>query len=530
MPIGGFDLNRILVLLLLTCSFAHAGGRGGHNTTFDPNLFGGAANVSCLTTSVAGTCSTGYNATCNGVADDSTPLKNWLAASLAANPARAVLYIPPGSRCHFASVNNFVVDTSIAGSGGFQYGDGIRNAVIWGYGASSDAWAVIGEGFGQNNLTTARIQTVSAGATSVTLSVGGDASKFAIGKWIAITGIQLQNGGYPQNFQFFEYKLITNIVGSVITLNSPLTYSYKSTWPVYDAGSASTTDYGGPGTIYLMGPSWNTNVQVYGLGFNPTTGGAELPSSGRNISFYDIAFAQSIPSSSAAGPAPSMSEATWFFNTSWSTLSSSSGMEIDKQVSFLGLINSNGRIFTQSAANDNLLISGFRGSISGTAKNTTILNAVLPAVTEGNSLTIGPNCYGQGSTLAIDGTSIASGSSVNCFVLKTALSYSTGTFSIANGSVFANTLTWGVPGGRYFFGFAFGSTTCNAGVSFTITDITQDVTNTNYITDLVGALPNPTCDAGSGSQVYDRYVAYPAATITQKNSTGTNMTQFAAPP
>lgn len=605
-PLVAVKLFLVVLMLAALIVTAFAGGRGGASTTFEPNRFGGAANVSCITAAVAGTCATGYNATCNGVADDSTPLKNWLAASLAANPTLAVLYWPPGSRCHFATVNNFVVDTSIAGSGGFQYGDGIRNAVIWAYGATSDAWGVVGEGFGQNTLTTARIATVSAASTTVTLLVAGDASKFSVGDWIAVTGIQIQNGGFPPNFQFFEFHLITAINGLTLTLDSPTTYAYKSTWPFYDQGGTATigitgaanngsglcrvtvasdatfttgdkrsvdsiagatgcngnwtitkvgdgthldfqgttfggsytsggairsTDYGGPGTIYKMGPSWNTNIKVYGLGFRPTTEGAEVPLTGRTIALYDNSWGQSVASASGSGPAPTINNSILFSGSSLSTFHTSAGMEVDKAITSLTILNTTGNLFFQSASPATLVVNGFRGNVSGTPLDATFSNSTFPAVASGSALAIGSNCYGHGRTLVLDGATIASGSSVNCFVSKTltGLSYSSGTFSISNALALGTTLTWAVPGAKYFFGYAFGSTVCNAGVTFTITDITQDATNTNFVTDLVGTLPTPACDAGSGSTTYDRYVAYPAATITQRNSTGTNMTVFAPP-
>lgn len=594
----------IIILGILACLMVtvFAGGRGGHNTTFDPALFPGAT-VSCLTASVAGKCTVAYNATCNGVADDSTPLKNWLAASLAANPARAVLYIPPGSKCHFASVNNFVMDTDIGGSGGFQYGDGIRNAVIWAYGAEADAFGVTGEAFGQNTLTTARFATVSAGSTTVILVNAGDASKFAVGNWVQLTGYQLQNGGNPPSFQFFEYRLITAIAGSTITFESPLVNSYKSTWPSYDQGGTSSVaitgavdngsgqcrvtvvstaafttgdkrgssqisgatgcngnwtltvvnatqidlqgstfggtytsggvfggvNLGGPATIYRTGPSWNTNIQIYGLALRPISEGFSSPGIGRNVAFYDNSWGQSIPTSSAAGPAPSLGKFISYYGSSIGTFSSTGGMEADKSIELLTITNSNGRLFFQSAG-VTAIVSGFRGNVSGTPGNATFTNSVFPAVTSGSALTIGPNCYGHGDSLVLDSVNIASGGAVNCFMAKTSFSYSSGTFSISNVNVTTlNAFPFFVPGKKYFFGYAFGSTTCNAGVTFTVSDVTQDATDTHYVTDLVGALPAPTCDAGSGPQTYDRYVAYPAATITQRNSTGTNMTVFAPP-
>jgi hypothetical protein len=523
---------------MVIASATHAGGRGGSSQVFDPNNYPGA-NIYCLTATVAGKCPTGaFNATCDGVADDTAALQAWDAAGLAGNPTRAVLYIPPGSKCRFVATNAFNVDTTIGGSGGFVYGQSINNAVVWAYGAFANLWGVVGESFGQNDTTVSRIATVSAGSLTVT-ALGGGESKFSIGDWICVTGLNMQNSGYPQNFQFYEFHVITGISGTTITLDSALRFDYKSTWPNYSAFSPPSANYGGPATIYKMGPSFNSLIAIYGLVWAPTTANNEVPLSGKEIIIYDVQFQQSLLSNgSANGPAPSTSRKMWIFNSQVSTLSSpplaggvSSAMETDKIIEFMQLSNVTGFILGQSASPIDYTIDLFNGVLSGTGQNTTVRNSVLPQPVQSHALTLGTNCYGHNNAFSISYSSIASGALSNCNMPKASVTWdNAGTLTIADSAVEGNLLTWGVPGKKYFLGFAFGSTTCNAGHTFTITDITQGGGNTNYITDIpAGALPTATCDAGSGQQNWDRYVPYGAETIIQRYSTGTDMTQFAPP-
>jgi hypothetical protein len=524
---------------MVFASAAHAGGRGGSSQVFDPNNYPGA-NIYCLTATVAGKCPTGaFNATCNGVADDSPNLQSFQAAALAGNPTRAVLYIPPGSTCHFAGVNAFNLDTAIGGSGGFQYGPSINNLVVWAYGATADLWGVAGEGFGQDDQTVSRIATVSAGSLTVT-ALGGGESKFAVGDWIAVTGINLQNSGYPQNFQFYEYHVIANISGTTIILDNTLRFSYKSTWPNYSAFVGTSVNYGGPATIYKMGPSWNSQVAVYGLTWAPTGMGQEVPLNGKEIIIYDVPFQQKYLSSSGNGPAPTIARKVWFFNSQLSTLSTppltggvSSVMETDKVIEFMQLYNVTGFILGQSAAPIDYIFERVYGTISGTGQNTTIRNVVLPAPVQSVALSLGTNCYGHNSAITIEYVTIANGGNGQCNQAASLFSWdSAGTLTVSDSDaqMLGGISAWGVPGKKYFFGHKFGSDICNGGVTFTITDITQSGGNTHYVTDIPnGALPTPTCTAAGNLGTADLFVPYGAETITQRYSTGTDMTQFAPP-
>src|SRR5262249_51835691 len=151
----------------------------------------------------------------------------------------------------------------------------------------------------------ARIQTVSAGATNINLITAADASKFSVGQWILVGGLELQGGtggqpGYPPNFQFFEYKQIANISGSVVTLADPLDNSYKSTWPLI--GNNSGVDEGGPATIYALDPQFDTQQTILGLEVTADMNlGAVYMSAGRSTILDGMKF-------DGWGPAPSFGQ------------------------------------------------------------------------------------------------------------------------------------------------------------------------------------------------------------------------------
>lgn len=498
-----------VVSLLLTCASAVAGGRGGHNTTFDANLFGGPSNVSCLTAAVAGVCATGYNAPCDGVSSDSTAYDAFRSASVAANPAPAYLYIPPPCKLKFASSNGFIWDGVAAHAG-------IQRLTVWAYGVTAVAPVSLQTGgFWQDNVHSARIQTAIPGDATVTLVTASDALRFSVGDWICVDALELQTSGFPPNFAFFEYRLITAITGTttkVFTLSSPLTKTYKSTWPLIDAGSGSTTDLAGPATIHVMQPSWNANTTIYGLTVPASAGGVN--SSGRDIVHYDVVF-------NGTGNAPTTAIDIWYFGSSLGPQ-----VETDKEVSNLNFVRSSAQqIFVQSSSVDNLLLDTVTlwGALNGTALNTTIRNSVLSPVAF-----IGPTDFGHGNTLTIDGTTIpvsGGGLTTSPAVIRvdpSIFAYSSGVFSIPVASA-ASVWQWAVPGQKYFFA-KLDNTQCSTPTTFTITDLAVVSTTLNITTDLVGALPTP-CSGGAASW----YVAYPAATITQKFSGPANLTQYAAP-
>ena len=161
---------------------------------------------------------TDFGAVGDGITDDSLAVDRWLAWAKTQGTAPVELYMP-ALKYHFAGENGLT--------------NGLYNVTISGYGATVDSLFIGTKGLLRDDFDhSARIQSVSAGATSVDLMTSADASKFSVGQWVLVCGLSLQTWGYPPNWQFFEYKQITNISGPVVTFSDGLAHSYKSTWPV----------------------------------------------------------------------------------------------------------------------------------------------------------------------------------------------------------------------------------------------------------------------------------------------------------
>jgi hypothetical protein len=527
-------MKWLVVAFLLVTTCAHAGGRGGSVQTFDPNVFGGAANVSCLTAAIAGVCSTGYNATCDGVADDSAAVNNFRTAAIAANPARVVLYIPPGKICR--AVNQNLLWGNTLGV------DGIRNLVVWMYGSQFRGYMSLGvESLVQTTAGTAAFQTVSAGSPTITVVTLGEITKFSAGQFVLLSGISLQGEGFPPNFQYFEYRRVTNVNNGtgVITLNAPLTNTYRSTWPGYDVGGAGRLNQGGPAMAYIQPPSWDATVEYFGMTIvlDPDT---EVPTGGRNIVFHDLQVYASGPTIRAFSP--TMTENLWIYNSGILT------GEIDKNMTFASLYNVSitsaaGAIAVQSPSPRNLRLTKFKGSPTGSSANLIAEASSFPL------LTIGPNCYGRGSSVVINGSTVTTGgppgSFGGCFTLMSSLTFSniggTGTFSIPNTDSQRQNAqqTLSVPAKYFLAAFSAGFGICNTGTTFNVTAVRQDGAfvggvinsgNTYYETDLGTSLPSPTCPSGPLSGMAANAIGvYPADTIVQNNSGPASLTQYAAP-
>lgn len=497
-----------LLLCVVVATSAHArGGGGGHVTTFDPNLYGGPANVSCIKAAAAGVCTTGYNAACDGVTSDTAAFVSFRTAAVAANPTRAVLYIPPGANC---TISGGVNDNIVAG---------VKNPVIWGYGATVNTMTFGGTGFPSNiSGNWALVQTFNPGDTTVTLVSSGDAAIFAGNPWIAATCVALQIGGTPPSFARFNYRKIVNITGSIITLSNPLDIQCKSTYPSIAVNGTPHPYDGGPAKLYLMDPQWDTNASFYGLtitgvGTTNAAGSYQNVVQGRTVALYDMVF------QNLSNLSPTSSDSIWGFNVV------SRSVEVDKDINSLNFIRGDfesfGVNFQSGSVNNALLELGTYGSCGGTGTNIIIRGGICKDVA------VGPTSFGHGQSIFFDGGSVtAVGSGVSQIQIDASfLSFSSGTFSMAKSSVNIDSY-YGtfVPGHKYKIAYAnsFGNA-CSPLTVFTVTDMREDATNLYADTDM-STLPTLDC---LGHAPF--YVAYPAETITQRNSGPANLTQFAPP-
>jgi len=499
-------LVSLFVLGALQSSFA--GGRGGHNTTFDPNLYGGPTNVSCITSSIAGKCNTGYGATCNGTDSDATAWASWVSASIAANPTKAVLYIPPGSNCILDTTGTHFCITSDCSAHNLS---GITNADIWMYGATiQNVQFVGGFGFFDNNTNNALINTASAGDSTVTVN-DGNIGRFSVGRWITITALGLQLNGFPPNFQFFEFRLITAINGSVITLSSILGNSYKSTYPQLSTGGPSSINLGGPAMIYLLEPSWNTNVTIRG---GTIYSAGQVTFQGRTIVAQDVSI-------SGVGTDPTVSQSIFF--SGCELLAS----EIDKEIESLNITRCTGdqlTIQSASVAALNISNSNFRGALGGTVLNTNIVNTIFSPGGPNNGIRAGSTCCGRSNSISLDGVTFPTALTNFHHIDLSSLSFAAGTFTISKSDInYTNGISVGlfVPGYKYFLGDVGGVNNCSSANTFTVSDVQDAGANVNVVTDLINIPITNICN--SNSRPPSTIGAYQAMSLTQKFSGPANL-------
>lgn len=301
-----------------------------------------------------------------------------------------------------------VTGTCFASGGNARPFKGLTKARLWAYGTSFTGTGSM-PGLGVADTTpgichkglndaagcSARINTVSAGATSVTINTTGFGgslstlcSRFVAGKWAVITGFDLQgqfNGpfGYPPNPHFLDYAQIvstTNCASTgAISISRALTYGYLSTWVNFNSGNGSEADSGGPGTIYALDQYWGGEVDLRGFALTDATNQSIYQ--GRKVTLTDVTMA------GAACIIPSQNETFTMINST----GTSCGIEVDKLINNLTYTNTSlNRLRLQSSSTNLLTWNGgsIGTDIDGTPKVANISNVSLPI------LRLGPRSYG----------------------------------------------------------------------------------------------------------------------------------------
>jgi hypothetical protein len=354
----------ILLLLLL--------GGWTHGTSGTPPT---AAVVCDAATGIAtgvgaGTCMT-TPAVCDGVTNVNpafTSFNNWAVNTWQASHTGLIQLNLPAGTCLFnqPGIGNFI-------------NRGIKNVQLVGYGTTLSDNLGTGNGFflgasGLNNTNTiaARIATISAGATSITLLDTSKCSLFTADDWVTLGGIDPQGEGYPPNPQFYEFIQIGSVTScnatGAIALATPSRYGYKSTWPSYNTGGSGESDQGGPGTVYAMDQRWNASFAFYGLTFDQRA--AQIDSNGRTVAFYDL----TVPAANQFCPIPSQNQ-TWSITRGTAT---SCVIEVDKIVENVTMTNVTiRRLLFQSGSNPQNFTcnnSTFSLAVTGSAGNSTYNN------------------------------------------------------------------------------------------------------------------------------------------------------------
>lgn len=343
----------------------------------------------------------------------------------------------------------------------------------------------------------ARIQTVSAGATSVTLdaasSAAGHISRAVVGSWMLVAGFDTQGlfqsaYGFPSNAHFYDFVQITNVdtVNKTISFTPALTESYSSQWPEFNRGSTNEPDSGGPATVYFMHPDWGATADI--------TGGDYQNSNLIICTGKDFTIRNATHSLGGYPVYPSMNK-NW---TGYNLDTTAAGiMELDKFSENI-LIDGGtyGGFHTQSSSLKNITLRNLtvNDNVNGTGRNTSISNCTL----SGN-LVIGCDGYGRADTFVCSNTSIAgtitaaptretgssgegiqSGWSMSGGVITIPMS-----FSSSQGRVFApdahgrNVLFWRNNAGRYIGSFRVLSVTADRWPAADDQSATTNITSTN---------------------------------------------------
>jgi hypothetical protein len=438
---------------------------------------------------------TDFGATCNGAGNDNaafTAFNSWAKTWQARNPGQIELDIPRGSVCMFTN-----------GSKGNWFARGINNLLVVGYGATlSDnngkGNGFFGGGFGQfnDNAHSARLATVAAGANTVKLVTPTQTSRFQVGNWALITGLDMMGYGYPSNPAFFEYVQITAINPNTgaVTFATPLRNGYKSTWPLYSNGNAFEADQGGPATLYALDPSWDTQVEYRGLTISQA---GQTYANGKSVTFRDVTF------TGGACGVPSQNMLWQAINTNMTGCA----MEVDKLIDTLVLSRVNIRMIAFQSASVNSFSmdrSNVTYAMNGTPINSNISNSAIASFR--------PGAYAYGVSRQTTCTNCV----INAFVTGGFAEQGINNYSMANGILTIpkphGPVTWAVPGaniawqGHYDF----------EGPVMQILDVWQDSTNTYVATSLKDGFP--TLQLGTSANIGVR--THPAPQFTCTNCTG----------
>jgi hypothetical protein len=303
---------------------------------------------------------TDFGAKCDGVTDDGAnfmAFNTWAVANQGTPPTPIVLNIPSGSVCHISPLG-----------GGRRFAKNIKRLTVIGYGATltnkNSQWPgfFLG-GDGQQDLNgehnfSAKIATVPAGATSVSVLDKSKLPLFEAGRWVLISGFDMQalwysSYGYPSNPAFHDYVKITSIdrESGVVAFEQPLKYTYKSTWPEI------SIDEPGPATMSQLPASWDTEVEYRGLTIEQLLG---TKADGRSVTFRDVTFTGN------HGGYPTQNMVWTAINVTCTTCLN----EVDKMIDIINISNSTwGTISVQSSSVGTINLSSVTlNSIKGTPK------------------------------------------------------------------------------------------------------------------------------------------------------------------
>lgn len=428
-----------------------------------------------------------------------TTFNTWALANQGSN--QIVLTVPTSKVCWFATNTAMfrgVKDLILEGTGatlsslnGFTFALGANN-----WSSTLGGGGVCQRGLAASDGCSARIKTVSASSSTVELTAAsfsaGYISRFTVGKWIMIAGLDQQGlwnapFGFPQNFRFFEWRQITAVCNNTgpcsgtatITLDSPLTNSYLDTWPQWNAGNNFEADNGGPASIFFMSDQWNTRQEYRGITLSQAS---QINNNGRFITYRNMT---ATGAGGNCGPIPSQNVTWTAYNSNWSNCT----METDKLVGTMAIDGSTiARIDFQSSSTDQFTLT-----------NSTITSSILGTptradISDTSIVTFRPGATGYGLTKTVTCTRCNVGTFSNTGGVTptnpASGSMTTGIYSWLNtdetGATPVGAVILPPKGNIYYRASGF----LSIGL-FNVSALTQDPTNAFAQTNEVGGLPTP---------------------------------------
>ena len=417
----------------------------------------------------------------------------------AALSGRTRLYIPPGSYT-FSSQINFADTKPPAGS----------QLTIEGYGVTFNGPAstlvafanVSGIIQGADNAKETRIDTVSAGASTVTLKTAAETSRFSVGQWVCVSGINMQGAGDPPNLGIFEYAKIQSIGTGTITFTAPLANTYKDTWPVYSAGR------GGPATLFPMQNAWDQEIEVKGIRFTDTGNG--VYNKARVAKFTDCTF-------DTYGPFPTVN---LLHRVTRCTATGFGGLEVDKCVHRIEYLDSTIRAFDFQSAAINEVYANNITSTGGRWRGGGRVSNVISNLST-TTFNFGAMNYGAQGPTTLTNVSASTGDFFNTTSpFSDYTEEGGGVLSYAGGpgapslSV-PDTHWWATPGANA----VLLDSSNNFARSFQISDVSQSAGRTYITTNL----PFPVPGTINGRTSPWKIIAHPCSSVTMTNCTGNTL-------
>jgi hypothetical protein len=349
---------------------------------------------------------------------------------------------------------------------------------------------------------------------------GGDRTALMpIGSKVMMTGWSnqaywSQPYGFPSNPHWFEYKTVvsTNSATHQICFDTPLAHSYKDTWPQYNTGSLFEVDPGGPATLYVLDPTWETTQIFKDITLDDVN--FQITANGRSITYQNVKF------TGTHCAIPTQNETHIWVNVDASTCN----IETDKIVGTWSITGGSTNIIkVQSSSMDLIAVSGVTGnSWQNSPKRLTIDNTSL------NFFKAGTSAYGATDEIVISNSSIATTLDYGTPIQQVNAagrewSMAGGVITIPNAyswTASANageTQTRGLVPGHYvqWLGAGGGGGFAQVGRVFKVVDVTQDLDNTYIQTSDAGGFPVGAWTT-NGLSVFP----HPAPKLTATNVTG----------